>query len=128
MLTSNPGVFLSTINADIPLVPAVLSVTAKIINVSAKPEFVVNTFCPFKIYSSPSNTAFVFTPLASVPAPGSVRPKHPTLEPSTNGRKNFCFCSSEAKSLMQEQHNDVCTEIVIPVEASNLDISSIQSV
>ena len=33
-------------------------------------------------------------PCASVPAPGSVRPKAPSFSPFARGTRYFCFCSS----------------------------------
>jgi uncharacterized membrane protein YkvI len=124
--TVRPGVFLSITNAEIPFVPLDLSVIANTTKVSAKPEFVVKIFAPLITYSSPSSTAFVCCPAASVPAFGSVSPKQPTFDPSTRGLSHFCFCSSVPKPSMQEQAREVCTEIVIPVLASILEISSMQ--
>ena len=134
-LTVTPGVLFpssslsGTTNAEIPLVPCVLSVIANTMHVSANPLFVVKIFPPFIIYSSvaSSYTACVCCPAASDPAFGSVSPKQPVLLPSISGLKNFCFCSSVPNPSIHEQHRDVCTEIVIPVLPSTLDTSSMQS-
>ncbi len=90
----NPGKSFSTINADMPLVPLVLSVIAKIIYTSACPPFVINILVPFNIYLSPSRIATVCCPAASVPAFGSVSPNAPSFSPFAKGTKYFCFCSS----------------------------------
>ncbi len=43
------------------------------------------------MYSSPSKTAVVCWPDASVPALGSVRPNAPNFSPLASGLKNFVF-------------------------------------
>ena len=81
-LTVTPGVLLpssslrGTMNAEIPFVPIVLSVKAKTMHISAKPEFVVKILPPLMMYSSvaSSYTACVCCPAASDPAFGSVSP------------------------------------------------------
>ncbi|MNI77336.1 hypothetical protein D3C73_1336210 [compost metagenome] len=45
----NPGKLFSTMKADIPFVPLLLSVIANIMKVSATPPFVMNIFDPFNI-------------------------------------------------------------------------------
>ena len=129
-LTVTPGVpFRSTMKAVSPLAAGTFrSVRAKTMQVSAKPELVVKILEPLIIQSSPSFTAVVWAPWTSEPALVSVRPKHPTLLPSTRGRRYFCFCSSVPKLLMQEQHREVCTEMVMPVLASTLETSSMHRV
>ena len=92
--TVNPGVPLSTMKAEIPWFPLDLSVIAMITNTSANPAFVIKIFDPLSTYSSPSSTAVVLWPLASVPAPGSVRPKAPIFLPASRSGKYFFFCSS----------------------------------
>jgi len=44
----------------------------------ACPAFVMNILEPLTTYSSPFSTAVVWMPETSEPAPGSVRPKHPS--------------------------------------------------
>ncbi len=51
--------------------------------------FVINIFEPLSMYSSPSKTAVVCWPDASVPALGSVRPNAPNFSPLASGLKNF---------------------------------------
>ena len=90
----NPGVPFSRMKAEIPRVPLVLSVMAKITYTSASPAFVMKIFVPLITYSSPSNTAVVCCPAASVPAFGSVKPKAANFLPVHKSVKNLCFCSS----------------------------------
>jgi len=75
-LMVTPGVPLrSTIKAVMPFAAGTLrSVSAKTIQVSAKPELVVKILEPLMTHSSPSLTAVVCAPCTSEPAPGSVRP------------------------------------------------------
>ena len=94
----NPGVPFSTINAEISfcILPrfSILPVTAITMYTSASLPFVIKHLLPFSTHSSPSRTAFVCCPCASVPAPGSVRPKAPSFSPFARGTTYFCFCSS----------------------------------
>ncbi len=93
-----PGVPFSTIKAVISLdiLPrfSIIPVTAKITYTSASLPFVIKILEPFRTHSSPSSTAFVCCPCASVPAPGSVRPNAPIFRPLARSGRYFCFCSS----------------------------------
>ena len=74
---------------------------------------------PFNTHSSPSNTAFVCCPCASVPAPGSVRPKAPNFLPDAKSGIYFFFCSSVPKVWIGSIQRDVCAETTTPVVASS---------
>ena len=93
--------------AEIPRVPFVLSVMAKITYTSASPAFVMKIFVPLITYSSPSNTAVVCCPAASVPAPGSVKPKAPIFLPEHKSGKYLAFCAGVPFSLITEAQSEV---------------------
>jgi hypothetical protein len=61
----------------LPLCFKLLSVVAKTMAALASWALVIQALLPFKTYSSPSNTAVVLAAPASLPLPGSDRPKHP---------------------------------------------------
>ena len=79
---------------------------------------------PFRTHSSPSNTAFVCCPCASVPAPGSVRPKAPSFLPAARSGRYFCFCSSVPNVRIGSQQREVCAETITPVVPQTFDNSS----
>jgi hypothetical protein len=79
---------------------------------------------PFNTHSSPSNTAFVCCPCASVPAPGSVRPKAPNFLPDAKSGIYFFFCSSVPKVWIGSIQRDVCAETITPVVPQTFDNSS----
>ena len=87
----NPGSFFSTMNALIPWLPFDLSVIAITTNTSAYPPFVMKHLAPFSTHSSPSSSALVCCPDASVPAFGSVRPKAPSFLPDSSSGRYFIF-------------------------------------
>ena len=68
-------------------------VTAMMMNTLAKPAFVMKILEPFSFQWSPSSTAKVCWPWASVPAPGSVRPNAPTHSPLHSLGRYLAFCS-----------------------------------
>ena len=70
---------------------------------------------PFNTHSSPSKTAFVCCPCASVPAPGSVKPKAPNHSPEANFGTYFCFCSSVPYVMIGSMHKDVCADTITAV-------------
>jgi hypothetical protein len=85
--TTNPGVFTSTMNADMPFFPAALSVSANTIATSALAPVVMNCLTPFSTYESPRRSARVAIALASEPVCGSVRQKQPSCSPpASEGR------------------------------------------
>ena len=76
------------------------------------------------MYSSPSKTAVVCWPDASVPALGSVRPNAPNFSPLASGLKNFCFCSSLPYWYIGHEPRDVWADNITPVVPQTLDNSS----
>ena len=99
--TEKPGSVRSTMKAEIsldlrPFLSSLVPVMAKITNTLAKPALVIKILEPLRIQFSPfsSRTAVVCCPCASVPAPGSVRPKAPIHSPEQSLGRYFCFCSS----------------------------------
>ena len=81
-------------------------------------------FDPFNTHSSPSKTAFVCAPCASVPAPGSVNANAPNFSPVASGFTYFCFCSSVPYVMIGSMQRDVCADTTTPVVAQTLDNSS----
>ena len=79
---------------------------------------------PFSTHSSPSRTAFVCAPCASVPAPGSVRPNAPSFSPLQRGGRNFSFCSFVPYVRIGSTQRDVCADTITPVVPQTLDSSS----
>jgi len=92
--TTNPGVFVSTTNAEIPLLPAALSVRANTIATSAFAPLVMNCLTPFRTYASPRRSARVAIAAASDPVCGSVRQKQPRRSPRASGGSRRSFCAS----------------------------------
>ena len=66
----------------------------------------------------------VFCMAASVPAPGSVRPKAPSHSPVHSLLRYFCFCSSVPYWLMGQQHREVWADTMTEVVAQCLASSS----
>ena len=59
---------------------------------------VMNVLVPLRIHLSPFLTAVVLIEAASVPAPGSVRPKQPISSPLMMPGRYFFFCASVPNS------------------------------
>lgn len=89
-----PGVAVSTMKAEIPLLPAALSVTANTTATSAYLPDVMNCFTPFRMYASPSRSARVVIAAASEPTCGSVRQKQPIFAPVASGLRYSAFWAS----------------------------------
>ena len=58
------------------------------------PELVMNAFVPLMIHLPSRSSAFVCTLPASLPAPGSVRPKPHSIVPCASGTRYSCFWRS----------------------------------
>ena len=119
-----PGVPFSRIKAEMPLVPWLLSVMAKITKISASLALVMKILEPLTSQWSPLSSATVFCMAASVPAPGSVRPKAPSFSPEARGTRYFCFCSSVPYASMGQQHREPWAENMTEVVAQYLASSS----
>ncbi len=79
----------------------------------------LSTQLPFSSF-----TAVVCWPWASVPAPGSVRPKAPIHSPEHSLGRYFCFCSSVPYSKIGLQHRLVWADSTTLVVPHTLAISS----
>ena len=79
---------------------------------------------PLRTHSSPSKTAFVWHPCASVPAPGSVRPKAPIFLPEARSGTYFFFCSSVPNVIIGSIQSDVWADTITPVVPQTFDNSS----
>ena len=73
---------------------------------------------------SPSKTAVVCCPAASVPAPGSVKPNAPIFSPFASGIKYFSFCAGVPFSYNKEAQSEVWAETITPVVPQTFDNSS----
>ena len=96
--TVKPGVPLGTMIAEISLRPSSrVPVTAVTVTrpVMSVPELVMNALVPLMTHSpvASSSTARVCVPLASEPAPGSVRPKPASASPLVSLGSHCAFCS-----------------------------------
>ncbi|GBC87796.1 hypothetical protein HRbin12_01814 [bacterium HR12] len=58
------------------------------------PPFVIHIFVPEMTQSEPSRRAWVRMLAGSLPASGSVRPKHPITSPRAMAGSHRSFCSS----------------------------------
>ncbi len=123
-----PGVPFSTMKAEISFIVlprfSTVPVTAITIYTSASLPFVMKHLDPLRTHSSPSRTAFVCCPCASVPAPGSVRPKAPSFFPDARSGTYFCFCSSVPNVSIGSTQSDVCADTITPVVPQTLESSS----
>jgi hypothetical protein len=91
-----PGVPLGTMIAVSSLLPsALVPVTAVTVTsaVMSVPEFVMKAFEPLITHSprASSRTARVWVPPASLPAPGSVRPKAASASPDVRRGSHWSF-------------------------------------
>ena len=77
----------STMKAEMPLLPLLLSVTAITTMVSADWPCVMNALLPFSTQPSPSRTAVVRIAAASLPEPGSVSPHAASFSPARERRR-----------------------------------------
>ena len=82
-----PGVSMGTMKALMPLCFMDLSVVAKATIPLAWWALVIQALVPFRTHLSPASLAVVEAAPASLPLPGSVRPKHPTLSPFKKGAR-----------------------------------------
>ncbi len=85
-----PGVPFSTRNPRMPS-PVLAHTNAT----SATVPFVIHILAPFRIQPSPRRSARVFMEPGSLPASGSVSPKHPMAAPFARSGSQRSFCSSE---------------------------------
>jgi hypothetical protein len=77
--------------------PSSSSTLAHTTATSAMVPEVIQSFSPFKMYSSPTLRAVVVMASGFDPAPGSVRPKQPSFSLVAMAGSQAFFCSSEPK-------------------------------
>ena len=97
-----PADLMSTIRALIPrCLGTSVSVLTKHRHQSAwwAPE--VHTFCPLTTKWSPSSTALVLSPARSLPAPGSLIPRHQVSSARSVGSAHLSFWSSVPNSTIE---------------------------
>src|SRR3989338_340463 len=106
-----------------------LSVLANTKIISASPGIVMSVLVPFKIYTFPERTAFVWIDFAYEPQQGSVSAKDAKLLPSTSpfSLRNSFFCRSSPNSLIPSQiitWIDTCNAVFAQAFA-NISIAAI---
>src|ERR1044071_3215807 len=116
--TVKPGESRSTMNAEMPRLPACLLVEVKMINTLAIGALVMNIFEPLSIHRSPRCSAVVFMAAASEPEPGSVNPNAPIHSPEQSFGRYFSFCSSVPSSQIGTPQRIVCAPQASGVPAS----------
>ncbi len=89
-----PGIPRSTMKAVIPLWRFARSTDANTRKWSARSAREIQILWPLRTYESPSRRAVVCRAPASVPTPGSVRPKVASFSPFACGTSQRCRCSS----------------------------------
>jgi hypothetical protein len=122
--TTYPGVDVGTRNAEIPFLPAALSVTANTTATSAFFPVVMNCLTPFSTKQSPSLCARAAIAPASDPTCGSVRQKHPSASPRASGTSRRSFCASVPKPLIGPQTTEFWTLTIVETAPSPAAISS----
>ncbi len=93
----------------------------------ANPALVIQAFWPLSTQKSPSRCAVVFRLPASLPAPGSVRPKPPSVSPEASDGSTRRFSSSLPKRTIGQPQTELVTLIVTATAASAREISSTAS-
>ena len=112
--------------AEIPLAPAVRSVTAMTTATSPTRPCVVNVFDPLSTQHVPARVAVVRIPAASLPEVGSVSPHAPIFSPRTSGTRYRCFCASVPNSEMCDEHRPLCAATDSATAGSTRASSSMQ--
>ncbi len=85
----------------------------------------IQAFSPSSTQKSPSRRAVVRMPPASLPAPGSVRPKPPIASPEASGGSTRRFSSSLPKRAIGQQQTELVTLMVTATAGSTRETSSI---
>ncbi len=103
-----PGVPRSTMNAEMPLWPLLLSDTAITTIVSPDAPCVMKALLPFSTQWSPSRTAVVRIAAASLPDPGSVSAQAASFSPRASGARYRSFCSVLPNIAMCDAPRPLC--------------------
>ena len=123
--TLKPGVLVGTMKAEMPFLPRSGSVTANTIAIAARLPLVMNCLAPRKIHWPFLSTARVLRLFASDPACGSVKQKQPIFFPMARSFRYADFCASVPQAKIGPQPTELCTLMMVEVEASAAAISSI---
>ena len=84
----------------------------------------IQAFSPLSTQKSPSRRAVVLRLPASLPAPGSVRPKPPRVSPEARAGSTRRFRSSPPKRKIGQQQTELVTLMVTATAGSTREISS----
>ena len=103
-----PAVPRGTMKAEMPRLPLARSVTAITTITPPILPWVMNVLAPLRTQVSPSRTATVRVPAASLPADGSVRPQAPSISPLASGGRKRAFCASVPNIAMCAEHRPLC--------------------
>ena len=122
-----PGVPRSMMNAEMPRLPRARSVTAIATNMPPIAPCVMNVLAPLITQlPSPSRTAVVRVPAASLPAVGSVRPHAPSISPCASGGRKRCFCASVPNMKMCAEQRPLCAATLSATAGQTRASSSMQ--
>jgi len=102
---TKPGVLRGTTN---PRTPS--GVFAQTTATSAMSPLVIHILAPLSTHWPSSSRAVVRMPEGSLPASGSVSPKHPMAVPCAMGGSHVCFCCSLPYRKIANMTSDPCTE------------------
>src|SRR5262249_30636409 len=105
--TDNPGESRSTMNAEMPLLPAARLVEANTMNTLAIGALVMNILEPLRTHRPDRSSAVVLKAAASEPDDGSVSPKAPTLSADASFGRYLCLGYSVQRSKMGTPHRIV---------------------
>ncbi len=106
--TLKPGASPGTTNAEMPPAPA-SPVRANATYQRACPALVIHAFSPSSTHSSPSRRARVRRLATSLPEPGSVRPKPPSVSPPASSRSARSRSSSLPNCRIGQQQTELVT-------------------
>ncbi len=121
-----PGVPCGTMKAEMPRLPRVRSVTAITTITPPTLPWVMKVFAPSITQWSPSRTATVRVPAASLPAVGSVRPQAASISPRASGARNRAFCASVPNMAICAAPSPLWAATSSAIEGSTRAISSMQ--
>jgi hypothetical protein len=112
--------------AEMPLVPAALSVTAITTMTWPARPCVMKVFDPFSRQPSGVRVAVVRMPAASLPDVDSVKPQAPSFSPLASGTSHRCFCASVPNRKMCAEHRPLWAATDSASPGSTRDSSSMQ--
>jgi hypothetical protein len=111
-------------NAEMPLLPLALSVTAITTMVSPDAPCVMNILLPLSTQRSPFHSALVRMLSESEPDPGSVSAQAPSIRPDASSGRYFRRSASDPNAWIWAVQRELWEATVSPREPSPFEISS----